>query len=300
MGHRGPNRLPGITASRRGSPTARRASEARTPAVKWVGWQITDGTYAAAGQHLKGLASTLEARKSWFFLDEGIVCLGAGITASDGEAVDTRDRQPPPRPHRHQRPHRGRPPQARLDGLDRDADRPELGASPATVATSSRRAAASRHCARTHRPMNDIRTGSSTTPLTDRYLTLYVGHGTDPVGGAYAYVVLPGAGAARTAAGAASVQGLLRTLANTPQAQGHPRTLLGFTAVNFWTAGTVGDLTADALLGTDPAPARRDAAVCVSDPTRTLTTLTATWRHPGHRGRPCGPARSGGPYPAAT
>ncbi|MYZ41107.1 polysaccharide lyase family 8 super-sandwich domain-containing protein, partial [Streptomyces sp. SID4917] len=58
------------------------------PAVRWVGG-TTDGTFAAAGQHLKGLGSSLEARKSWFFLTDAVVCLGAGISCTDGVPVET-------------------------------------------------------------------------------------------------------------------------------------------------------------------------------------------------------------------
>lgn len=44
---------------------------------------------AAVGRHLYGLESTLEAYTSWFFLDDAVVCLGAGITCRDGVPVET-------------------------------------------------------------------------------------------------------------------------------------------------------------------------------------------------------------------
>lgn len=49
----------------------------------------TDGRRASIGQYLKGLGSTLVAKKSWFCLDDTIVCLGAGISCTDGTAVES-------------------------------------------------------------------------------------------------------------------------------------------------------------------------------------------------------------------
>ncbi|MFE0801625.1 polysaccharide lyase 8 family protein [Streptomyces sp. NPDC058812] len=276
-----PNRLPGITASRKRLADGQGGQwGAERPAVKWVGG-TTDGTYAAVGQHLKGLASTLEARKSWFFLDEGIVCLGAGITASDGEAVDTvvdNRRLGPTGTNALTVDGRRKPASPGWTETLTDPSWAHIAGHGGYVFPAGGRVTALRE-ERSGR-WSDIKTGSSTTAFTDRYLTLYVDHGTDPVDGTYAYVVLPGAGAARTAASAVSAQGLLRTLANTAQAQGVHVPSLGVTAVNFWTAGTVGDLTASAPCSV-LIRRRRDgtAAVCVSDPTRTLTTLTVTWRH---------------------
>ncbi|MEV0388660.1 polysaccharide lyase family 8 super-sandwich domain-containing protein [Nonomuraea sp. NPDC050643] len=84
-----PYRLPGTTVSTRRLPDGAGAGwgDTCTP-WRWVGG-ATDGTYAVAGQHLSGLESTMEAFKSWFFLDDAIVCLGAGITSQDGAAVET-------------------------------------------------------------------------------------------------------------------------------------------------------------------------------------------------------------------
>ncbi|CAM5235266.1 Polysaccharide lyase 8 family protein OS=Streptomyces tendae OX=1932 GN=GUR47_36700 PE=3 SV=1 [Streptomyces tendae] len=70
-----------------GRPGGWRVGPAK-PDVRWVGG-TTDGEYAAVGQHLKGSAPTLQARKSCFFLDDAVVCLGAGITRADGVPVET-------------------------------------------------------------------------------------------------------------------------------------------------------------------------------------------------------------------
>ncbi|TSB19111.1 polysaccharide lyase 8 family protein, partial [Streptomyces benahoarensis] len=84
-----PYRLPGTTVStKRLADNEGGAFGAPRPDVRGVGG-TTDGTYAAVGQHLRGLGSTLTAHKSWFFLDDTVVCLGAGITAHDGVPVET-------------------------------------------------------------------------------------------------------------------------------------------------------------------------------------------------------------------
>ncbi len=70
----------------------------------------------------------------------------------------------------------------------------------------------------------------------------------------------------------------MNVLANTDDQQGVAVASLGFTGVNFWFGGTVGDLVAS-----DPCcvliQERSDgtAVICVSDPMRTRTSLTLTW-----------------------
>ncbi|MEU3605354.1 polysaccharide lyase 8 family protein [Streptomyces sp. NPDC035033] len=273
-----PYRLPGITASRKPLADGEGGNWGQpVPAAEWVGG-TTDGEFGATGQHLIGLSSTMNARKSWFWLDDSVVCLGAGITSADGHAVETTvdNRalgttgapaltvdgriQPTEQGWRrtfenagwaHVEGHAG---YLFPQGLD------------LTVLREERTGA-----------WRDINAGGPTTPLTRRYLTLWTDHGTDPAGGDYAYVLLPGASAATTARRAAD-RGRLRILANTGSQQGIRAPRLGLTAVNFWAAGTVGPLTVDA-----PASVlvreHRDgtATVVVSDPARRAGSLEVTW-----------------------
>jgi hyaluronate lyase len=84
-----PYRLPGTTVSTRRLPDGAGAGWGDTcPPARWVGG-ATDGAYATVGQHLNGFQSTLDAVKSWLFLDDAVVCLGAAITAHDGVPVET-------------------------------------------------------------------------------------------------------------------------------------------------------------------------------------------------------------------
>ncbi|UNM12145.1 polysaccharide lyase 8 family protein [Streptomyces formicae] len=273
-----PCRLPGITASRK--PLADGAGgnwgDNRNEA-DWVGG-TTDGEFAAVGQHLIDMSSTMNARKSWFFLDDSVVCLGADISSTDGHAVETTI------DNRHLGT-TGAPAltvdgrkQPTTQGWTRSFDDAEWahiegqagylfpGGAAFTAVREERTGA-----------WKDINAGGPADPVTRRYLTLVTDHGTDPADAAYAYVLLPGASAATTARRACD-RGRPKILANTADQQGVRVPRLGFTAVNFWSAGTLDKLTANA-----PASIlireKRDgtAVIVVSDPARRATSLEITW-----------------------
>ncbi|MER5883333.1 polysaccharide lyase 8 family protein [Streptomyces sp. NPDC001941] len=273
-----PYRLPGTTTSRKRLADGEGGAWAnKRPDAGWVGG-ATDGTYGAVGQHLKALSSTLQARKSWFFLDDGIVCLGAGISCADGTPVDSVV------DNRNLGTVGGAP--LTVDGVVQPSAYPwsatasaswaHLGGHAGYVFPSGGTLALLRE-ERSGR-WSDINTGGDGAVLSRRYATLYVDHGTDPVDASYAYVLMPGATAQRTAARAAD-HGWLDLLANTGAAQGIRVPSLGVTAVNFWAAGTAGPLTADgpcSVLVHEHGDGT--ASVCVSDPPRERTALTVTWR----------------------
>lgn len=277
-----PYRLAGVTVSLK--PLADGAGgdwgKAR-PDTDWSGG-CTDGEFGAAGQDLQGLESTLRARKSWFSLDVGILCLGAGISAADGFEVDTvvENRQLgetsdpalvdgvalPAEPAGEQHFPRARwvhlpghagyvfPSGTRLTVLDQDR-------------TGSWR---------------QINQGGPDTPITRRYFTVLLDHGVDPAGADYAYWVLPGADADSTAALAgADARGRYRILGNTAEVQAVEAGHLGLTAANFWAAAEAGGLRAS---GPASVLVRRGddgtALVCVADPTRATGPLTVTWDQP--------------------
>ncbi|MEU8033848.1 polysaccharide lyase 8 family protein, partial [Streptomyces sp. NPDC049099] len=274
-----PYRLPGTTVSRKALADAAGGDwGAAKPDVNWVGG-ATDGQWAAVGQHLKGLQSTLVAKKSWFFLDDAVVCLGAGITCTDGTAVETTVE------NRNLGPTGAAP--FTVDGTVQPASSPW-----SATLTGAKWAHIGGHGGyvfpggATVRALRDARDGSwaalnkggSSTVLNRTYLTMYVDHGTDPANASYAYLLLPGATAARTRARAADAN-WLSVPANTNSRQGVTVPSLGFTGVNFWAGGSVGTLTAS-----DPCcvmiSERQDgtAVIAVSDPMRMRTSLTLTWR----------------------
>ncbi|MGW1864078.1 polysaccharide lyase 8 family protein [Streptomyces mauvecolor] len=274
-----PYRLPGTTVSRKVLADAAGGDwGASRPDVNWVGG-ATDGQRAAIGQYLKGLGGTLLAKKSWFCLDDAIVCLGAGISCKDGTAVestvDNRNLGPTGNAA------------LTVDGTVQPLVYPWSATLPGAswvhlaghggYVFPGRATVQARREERTGR-WSDINKGGSTTPVSRRYLTLWADHGTNPSGAGYAYVLMPGASADRTAAHAADT-GWLSVLANTDSQQGVQVPSLGFTGVAFWFGGTVGALDASAPCAVMISE-RSDgtAVICVSDPMRMQTSLTLTWR----------------------
>ncbi|MDF9808840.1 hyaluronate lyase [Streptomyces sp. HB372] len=273
-----PYRLPGTTASRKVLADGAGGDWGTSlPDVNWVGG-VTDRKRAAVGQYLKGLSSTLMAKKSWFFLDDTVVCLGAGIHSRDGAAVETTV------DNRNLGPTGNAP--FTVDGSLEPLTFPwsatltgtswaHLAGHGGYVFPGGATVKALRED-RTGR-WRDINTAGSTDPVSRKYLTLWFDHGKDPSDATYAYQLLPGASEQRTAARAAD-GGWLRVLANTDDQQGVAVDSLGLTAVNFWFGGSVGPLVADApcsVMVTEHADGT--ATVCVSDPMRMRTSLTLTW-----------------------
>ncbi|WP_436757979.1 polysaccharide lyase 8 family protein [Streptosporangium sp. V21-05] len=279
-----PYRLPGTTVStRRLADGAGEAWGDTCPPGRWVGG-ATDGVYATVGQHLNGFESTLDAFKSWFFLDDAVVCLGAGITAEDGVPVETvvdNRRTGAPltvdegRGWAHLEGHGGYvlPCGTRLRTLreERAARDPAL---------REDRAAARDPALDGRDPAPGEDRAGGRDPVTRNYVTLWLDHGVDPVSAGYVYLLLPGASLAETRARAAD-PGWARVLANTARQQGVRVPSLGLTAVNFWNDGAAGDLTASAPCAV-LVRERGDgtATLTVSDPRRDLSELTVTWNRP--------------------
>ncbi|WP_199550099.1 polysaccharide lyase 8 family protein [Streptomyces sp. N35] len=273
-----PYRLPGITASRKVLADAAGGDwGASMPDVNWVGG-ATDGQRASVGQYLRGLQSTLMAKKSWFCLDDAIVCLGANIQCTDGAVVETtvENRNLGPTGNHG----------FTVDGTLKPATYPwsetltgakwaHIGGHGGYVFPGGATLKALRD-SRSGK-WSDINRGGSTTALNRKYLTLYADHGYNPTDASYAYLVMPGATTAQTSARAADTA-WLQTLANTDDQQGVRVPALGFTGVNFWFGGTVGALTASApcsVMITEKSDGT--AVICVSDPMRMQTALTLTW-----------------------
>lgn len=260
-------RLPGTTVSTKRLPDRAGGEWGEPkPDVRWVGG-ATDGEYAAVGQHLKGLGSTLEARKSWFFLDDEVVCLGAGITCADGVPVETVvDNRNLGEGGTHALV-RGRS-WAHLEG---HGGWTVPGGGLRTLREDRTGA------------WSDINTTSTTERRTRRWQTLWLDHGTDPADAEYVYVLLPGASRDTVARRAADPRGR-RVLANDARCQAVDVPRLGLTAANFWQAGTAGPLTATAGASVLVRRRGRTATLCVSEPPRTGEPLEIVWDHPVRAG----------------
>ena len=266
-----PYRLPGTTVStRRLADRAGGEWGEPKPAVRWVGG-ATDGRFAAVGQHLKGLGSTLEARKSWFCADDAVICLGAGITGTDGvpveTVVDNRNLGEPADPGKDgfTLDDGPRPRWAHLDGHGGWVFPGGAGGAPLRTLAEDRTGA-----------WHDINTTSSTERRTRRYRTLWLDHGTDPVDASYVYLLMPGA-SRRTVAARAADRHWPEILANTAACQAVAIRSLGCTAANFWEPGTAGPLSATAPASVLVVVRGRTATLRVSDPTRSGQPLEIGW-----------------------
>ncbi|MGN5636365.1 polysaccharide lyase 8 family protein [Streptomyces sp. AC154] len=275
-----PYRLPGTTVDTRHREDLGTGAGTSTylPSNSVAGGAVLDDRYTVAAMEVTGAAgSTLRTRKAWFLLDNAVVALGAGITASDGRAVETvvenrnlgaRGRarllvDGVPLPVEQGRSDEFRRARwAHLDGTGGYVF-PE-GAALRTLREER---------TGTWRAVNTgADTGGSTDPVTRRYVTLWVDHGVSPDDAGYAYVLLPGASAAATAVWAHSRP--VRIVANDAIAQAVEDRRAGLTAAHFWDAGSAAGITSS---GPASVLVRRRGArvsVAVADPGRTQASIT--------------------------
>ncbi|MHC5260388.1 polysaccharide lyase 8 family protein [Streptomyces sp. UC4497] len=274
-----PYRLPGTTVDTRTRADLGTGAGTGTfrPKNAVAGGAVLDSRYGAAAMELIADGSTLRAKKAWFFLDNAVVALGSGITASDGRTVETvvENRNlhadgasrltVDDRPQPTEQGWSARLTDARWAHLEGIGGYVFPAGGPLRALREERTG--------TWRSLNTgADTGGSTTPVTRRYATLWFDHGPSPESASYAYVLLPGATAAATAAWSRSSPVRVRTNSVTVQAVESPR--LGLLAAHFWAAGTVDGLRASGP-GTVLVRRRDDGiTVAVSDPGRTGTTLS--------------------------
>ncbi|WP_405783868.1 polysaccharide lyase 8 family protein [Streptomyces sp. NBC_00859] len=275
-----PYRLPGTTVDTRPRADLTTGSGTGTylPGNTVAGGAVLDGRYGAAAMELAAQGSTLRARKSWFFLDNAVIALGAGITASDGRTIETvvenrnlhapggrrltvDGARQPSAPGWNRTFHGAR--WAHLDGVG------------GYVFPSSGTSLGALREERTGR-WSDLDTGAdtagSTTPVTRPYATLWLDHGVSPTDASYAYILLPGASAAATAVLAHSRP--VRIVANNATAQLVEVARTGLTAATFWQAGAAAGFTSD---GPASVLLRRHGggiSVAVADPGHGGLTLT--------------------------
>ncbi|MGW8955514.1 polysaccharide lyase family 8 super-sandwich domain-containing protein [Streptomyces sp. NPDC055709] len=277
-----PYRLPGITVSKKTLANgAGGAWGVANPGTVWVGG-ASDGTHAALGQDTRGLQSTLRAKKSWFFLDDTVVCLGAGITCTDGVPVETVvDNR-----------NLGSGSGSHAFSVNGTTQPTTMGWSATLAGTTWAHqgdysgyvflAGATIKALREERTgrWSDISTVSSTTELSRKYLTVYLDHGVNPTNASYSYLLLPGASASETAARAADPT--VTVLANTSTIQAISDSATGVTAANFFSAGTAGPVTVSAPCSVLMREADGRLHVAVADPTRSATTITVTIARDGY------------------
>jgi len=229
-----PRRLPGTTIDvNQAREPASGQSEA--PPETWVGGASL-GAYGAAGMQLRAWGSTLTAKKSWFMFSREVVCLGSDICSADSRPIET--------VVENRLLHGDGDRALTVDGTQKTG---ALGWSEVmrdvTWAHLSGPAKGSDigyffpEPASLH-GLREARSGvwnETTKTVTRDYLTLWLSHGTNPSGGKYSYVLLPGFGAAQVSDYAR--RPAVEILANSGQVQAVREGSLGLTAANFWSDG---------------------------------------------------------------
>jgi hyaluronate lyase len=279
-----PYRLPGttVTAAPRTSGAADGTGIPRAFQA-FGGGLALDGRWGIQGMDHLNFDKSLSARKSWFFLDDKVVCLGAAIASSSGydvfTTIDNRSFAP------------GTVPNVRTDNRNRVLTAADgaitvkrnvhIMGHGGYVFLSGENVSGTIDVQVVPRSgdWQSINSGSDTGGTTEvknrDYVTITHHHGTDPTGGGYAYLVLPNVehSVTFTESDAPTVE----VVANNAQAQLIRVASQGLTLGNFFQATP-----------SDPAPAygvtvsgpcslavRTDAGrttVALSDPSRTQTT----------------------------
>ncbi|MFE5242362.1 MULTISPECIES: polysaccharide lyase 8 family protein [unclassified Streptomyces] len=267
-----PYRMPGTTVDT--LPLADAAGTGTRPVATWAGGASLSDLYGCLGMDFEQYGSTLTARKSWFCLDDSVVCLGAGITGGSGAEVVTIVE--------NRNLHVAGTNVLTVDGTVQSG---KAGWTDTLTVSGWAHLedvggylfpdGATLQAARTDRTgsWKDINTLSgSADVLTRRYLCLQLPHGTAPLSASYSYVLLPGFSKGRTKARAA--RPTVAVLANTASVQAVQDQASGVTAANFFAPGAAGGITVSAPCSVITRRQGRRLVVGVSDPTHTATTVT--------------------------
>lgn len=271
-------RIPGTTVIQK-QPTVG-VGVRSTVANIWAGGALLDGN-GAVGMGLSFKTQTLKARKSWFCIDDAVVCVGAGITSTDGNTIETIIEQ-------------------RNIGKN-GASVPVIDGAPFTTVGSTptsftpRWAYIPNTCGYLFpasgtqiQAIREDRTGHWTdmdnrgtyedyTAYARRFITFWINHGVNPSADTYEYIQLPGATQADVAA-AADTMANVTIIANTNDVQAVTRAGDDsgdfITMANFWADPTppkAGGIQADHRASVVLSKQGNELAIAVSDPTQRLT-----------------------------
>lgn len=273
-----PYRLPGTTVKYN---TTQKQS---TASVKnWVGGVSISGIYGTAGMDMATPDTTLQAKKSWFMFDDEIVALGAGISCTDIEAVETIVEN------------------RKLNLAGNNAFTVNGTAKPTGLGWSENMAGVNWAHLAGNAAGSDIgyyfpggaqltgarveRTGKwsevnsyskSAEPGNldhkNRFLIMFLSHGAQPSSASYSYVLLPGKSSSQVSGYAANPN--ISILSNTANVQAVKEKSLNIVAANFWTDAVQ---TVDIITSNKRASimtkenSGSDIEVAVSDPTQANT-----------------------------
>jgi hyaluronate lyase len=210
-----PQRLPGTTVI---AGTTERQSQTGSSPI--AGGASVDG-YSSAMMLLSPGGVPLEAKKSWFLLDDAVVALGSGIRSKAAAApVETivENRM------LHGKPVFASAPDGKWAFLENAAGYYFPNGAGWKTAEVERQGA-----------WGEIENHASPTMLTRHYRTIWFDHGAQPGGASYSYALLPGRTREQVEAFAAAPG--FRIVENSENAHAIAVPGAGIRAVNFWTDG---------------------------------------------------------------
>jgi hyaluronate lyase len=268
--------LPGTTTVENSKASTNKVSN-----KSWVGGTAILGKYGLSGMDLSPFGTTLSAKKSWFMLADGMVCLGADITNQDDRNVwTTIEQRKLSLENKNTFTVDGKIIPGDFEVLDRNVNWAQLSGNikgadigyyfPQGIKLSMKRKPQSGK-------WSEVRAGTDSTLQTRHYLTLWKAHGNPRRGGSgdenkYAYMLLPGYSAAQVKQFAKSPS--IQILENTARVQAVKDLTLGLTAANFWQdtlSAVVVDhktyLTCDKKAAVMVLENERGIHVSISDPT---------------------------------
>ncbi|MCX8495803.1 MAG: polysaccharide lyase beta-sandwich domain-containing protein, partial [Akkermansiaceae bacterium] len=283
--------LPGTTAEMKATP-----QDAVTD-QNWVGGAQVDKTYGVAGMSAHPASTTLVAKKSWFMLDDEIVCLGAGITCTTaGDQVDTTVE--------NRRLGTIGTTKFNIADTQYNLSAPSTWASPITVTTGTGATwCALDGVAGYYFPNGATNlqaqflpgsgawttinpTDSDSTVYTDYYLQLWFNHGVTPSNAKYAYVILPNRSASSVKAYASNpdvaILSNTQPTSTTTGIQAVKSVVSGVVAANFWAkttdpdnGGTADLITVSKQSSVIVRETSSSLSVGISDPTQSNTGTIA-------------------------
>ncbi len=277
-------RIPGTTVDKREKKEFDFGEASKTSDRAWVGGVDLRERYGSTGMDLHAIASRLEAKKSWFFFDDEVVCLGSGIRSEEPHQTETIVEN---RKFDDENKIRiwadGKPLQAKHAGeiskvswMLLDGDKAESGIGYVFPEKPGLKF------------LVETRTGSwsdinqyypNPAPITKSYFTLYFEHGVSPKDAAYQYILLPGKSSRETEAYAGSPD--VEILVNSPEVQAVREKKLGILSAHFWVdaAPPVGGLRTDKKSAVMVEENGENFRISVSDPTQqNQGTISVSYR----------------------
>jgi chondroitin AC lyase len=237
---------------------------------------VCDGKYGVAAFDFASVHDPLKARKAWFFFDDEIVCLGAGIHAdtalpvfttlnqcllNTAVKVNTKNNTATLQPGKHVLP--------AVSWVYHDSVA-YVFPQPVTLNIHNTEATGN------WRQINH-QAWATTETVRKHVFTLWLDHGVQPQNAGYAWIVVPGIKA--TSAAAYSKQLPVKVLANTSDLQAVQHTGSRRTGIVFYKAGSIQVSNQLTVAATHPcivmitANGASASAITVTDPTQKLNSL---------------------------